>query len=66
LVAGSNNNVNVLNQSPLFIDMLKREAPNANFMMNEHEYNQGYYLVDGIYPRCPMFVETIPLPQTLE
>lgn len=38
-VEGSRNNVN----------MLKGEAPNENIMVNGHEYNEGYYLVDGIY-----------------
>lgn len=44
-VAGSNNNVNVLNQSSLFIGVLKGEAPNVNFMINGHEYSQEYYLL---------------------
>lgn len=50
-VVESNNDVNVLNQSPLFIGVLKREAPNVNFKMGGHDYKQGYYLADGIYPR---------------
>ena len=49
-VAGSNNNVNVLNQSSLFIGVLKGEAPNVNFKVNGHEYNLGYYLTNGISP----------------
>jgi hypothetical protein len=32
-VAGSNNDVNVLNQSSLFTGVLKGEAPNVNFMV---------------------------------
>jgi hypothetical protein len=38
-VAGSNNDINVLNRSSLFTDMLKGEAPNVNFMVNEHDHN---------------------------
>jgi hypothetical protein len=38
-VAGSNNDVNVLNQSLLFTDVLKGEAPNMKFMMDGHKYN---------------------------
>lgn len=62
-VAGSNNDINVLNQSPLFIE-LKGEAPRVQYTVNERRYNTGYYLVDGIYPEWAAFVKTIPLPQT--
>ena len=55
-VAGSNNDVNRFDQSMLFTGVLKGEAPNVNFMVNEHEYKQGYYLADGIYSRWSMFV----------
>ncbi|XP_044957328.1 uncharacterized protein LOC123408239 [Hordeum vulgare subsp. vulgare] len=63
-VAGSNNDINVLNQSPLFIEELKGEAPRVQYTVNERRYNTGYYLVDGIYPEWAAFVKTIPLPQT--
>lgn len=63
-VAGSNNDMNVFNQSPLFIDVLKDEASHMNFMVNGHEYKQRYYLGDGIYPRRPVFMKTVLLPQT--
>ncbi|XP_071688548.1 uncharacterized protein [Rutidosis leptorrhynchoides] len=48
--AGANNNVNVLNQSPLFDDIKNGNAPFAPFTVNENEYTNGYYLTDGIYP----------------
>jgi hypothetical protein len=38
-VARSINNVYVLNQFLLFTDVLKREVPNVNFIVNEHECN---------------------------
>lgn len=41
-VVGSNNTVNMINQSLLFTNVLKEEAPNMNFMLNGYEYNQGY------------------------
>lgn len=50
LIEESNNDVNVLNESSLFTDMLKEEVPNVNFTVNRHEYNQWYYLADGICP----------------
>ena len=49
-VAGSNNDKNVLDQSPIFDDMLQGKAPDAPFHVNGHLYKFGYYLADGIYP----------------
>ena len=63
-IAGSNNDINVLNQSPLFIKQLKGQAPQVNFFVNDKEYQLGYYLVDGIYPEWAAFVKTISMPQT--
>jgi len=63
-VAGSNNDLNVLNQSPLFLDALKGEAPQVQFSVNANEYRTGYYLADGIYPEWAAFMKSITLPQT--
>ncbi|KAI4971907.1 hypothetical protein ZWY2020_002821 [Hordeum vulgare] len=63
-IAGSNNDLNVLNQSPLFFDALKGEAPQVQFSVNGNEYSTSYYLGDGIYPEWAAFMKTIPLPQT--
>lgn len=49
-VAGSNNDINVLDQSPIFDDMLMGKAPDAPFQVNGNQYRYGYYLTDGIYP----------------
>ena len=54
----------MLNQSPLFIEELKGEAPQVQFTVNGTQYDKGYYLADGIYPEWAVFVKTIPLPQT--
>ncbi|XP_003581437.1 uncharacterized protein LOC100824964 [Brachypodium distachyon] len=62
-VAGSNNDINVLNQSPLFTTVLQGRAPPVEFTVNGRQYDMGYYLVDGIYPEWAAFVKSIPLPQ---
>ena len=49
-VAGGNNDLNVLYQSPLFDDKMLGKAPNCSFQLNGEEYKHGYYLADGIYP----------------
>nr|XP_043639042.1 uncharacterized protein LOC122610112 [Erigeron canadensis] len=61
-VAGSKNDINVLNQSPLFNPFEDGTAPLVPFTVNGTEYRYPYYLVDGIYPRYAMFVKTIQHP----
>jgi len=61
---GSNNDLNVLNQSPLFTQVLQGRAPEVKFTINGSEYNMGYYLADGIYPEWATFLKTITLPLT--
>jgi hypothetical protein len=63
-IPGSNNDLNVLNQSPLFTQVLQGRAPEVKFTINGSEYNMGYYLADGIYPEWATFVKTITLPLT--
>jgi hypothetical protein len=63
-VARSNNDINILNQSPLFTDVLRGQAPVVNFMVNGHKYNKGYYLADSIDPSWSVFIKGIPLPQS--
>ena len=57
-MAGANNDINVLDNSPLFDDILANEAPRAPYMLNGHRYERGYYLADGIYPRWSTFVKS--------
>ena len=58
--AGSNNDINVLNQSTIFTEVLQGRAPEVQFMVNGNEYNRGYYLTDGIYPEWVTFVKSLP------
>ncbi|XP_071740309.1 uncharacterized protein [Rutidosis leptorrhynchoides] len=48
--AGSNNDINVLNQSNLFTELLAGEAPPCTFTVNGCTFDKSYYLADGIYP----------------
>ncbi|XP_012700993.1 uncharacterized protein LOC105913482 [Setaria italica] len=62
--AGSQNDLNVLNKSPLFIDVIKGEAPKVHYIVNGNQYEMGYYLGDRIYPEWAVIVKTISSPQT--
>jgi hypothetical protein len=61
--AGSQNDINVLNKSPLFIQAIKGEAPTAHYNINGTQYDIGYYLADKIYPEWAVFVKTVTAPQ---
>ncbi|XP_020258227.1 uncharacterized protein LOC109834602 [Asparagus officinalis] len=60
---GSLNDINVLDRSPIFDDIESGEAPWVNFTVNGREYNLAYYLADEIYPKWPVFVQSIQMPQ---
>jgi predicted MPP superfamily phosphohydrolase len=62
----SNNDINVLNKSDLFVNQLRGEAPEVEFFVNGRRYTQPYYLADGIYPDWAVFVKSIQKPQTGE
>ncbi|KAI5350238.1 hypothetical protein L3X38_003129 [Prunus dulcis] len=59
-VARSQNDLNVLGQSPVFNDVLRGQDPNITYQVNNTVYQTGYYLADGIYPRWTTFVKSIP------
>jgi hypothetical protein len=47
----------------LFVEQLRGEAPKVQYSINGREYNIGYYLADGIYPKWPVFMKSIQKPQ---
>ncbi|KAL5737023.1 hypothetical protein ACOSQ2_031811 [Xanthoceras sorbifolium] len=55
----SNNDINVLEASHLFSNLAEGLAPPAHYVIQGKEYNTGYYLTDGIYPKWSTLVQTI-------
>ena len=60
---GTLNDINVLNRSPVFDDILQGRGPRLEYVVNGHMYNLAYYLIDGIYPKWSTFIQSISLPQ---
>ncbi|XP_071701596.1 uncharacterized protein [Rutidosis leptorrhynchoides] len=57
IVEGLNNDINVLNASPIFNSIKDGTAPPSPFDVNGRHYERGYYLGDGIYPDWAMLVK---------
>nr|GEW63343.1 protein ALP1-like [Tanacetum cinerariifolium] len=60
-VVGANNDINVLDNSPLFDDLLNDTAPVVSYVVNGFGYEKGYYLADGIYPQWVTFVKSFTI-----
>ena len=48
-ISGSNNDINMLDSSPMFDDILNDRTLEENYMINGNNYTIEYYLADGIY-----------------
>uniref|UniRef100_A0A0D3AZC5 Uncharacterized protein n=1 Tax=Brassica oleracea var. oleracea TaxID=109376 RepID=A0A0D3AZC5_BRAOL len=60
---GTLNDINVLDRSPVFDDIIQGRAPQVTYTVNGREYHLAYYLTDGIYPRWTTFIQSIREPQ---
>ncbi|GJY71365.1 ALP1-like protein isoform X1 [Tanacetum coccineum] len=60
-VAGANNDINVLDTSLLFDDLLDDKAHVAPYVVNGVGFEKGYYLADGIYPQWATFVKSFTI-----
>ncbi|XP_056842963.1 uncharacterized protein LOC130495572 [Raphanus sativus] len=60
---GTLNDINILDRSHVFDDIIDGIAPQVNFSVNGREYHLAYYLTDGIYPKWASFIQSIRLPQ---
>ncbi|CAH9075034.1 unnamed protein product [Cuscuta epithymum] len=65
-MAGTNNDVTVLDRSPLFDDLVNDIAPPCDFTIQGHQYKMGYYLSDGIYPQYATLIQTISQPTSMK
>jgi hypothetical protein len=45
---GSHNDINGLDQSPLFSTLANGTAPNVSYNINGHAYQMGYYFADSM------------------
>ena len=60
---GTNNDINVLESSHLMSNLTQGIAPPAHYVIQGKEYNMGYYLADGIYPKWSTIVQSIHEPR---
>ncbi|XP_021971081.1 uncharacterized protein LOC110866035 [Helianthus annuus] len=62
-IPGSNNDINILQNSEVFDDVIKGIGPDTRFTVSGVEYRRGYYLVDGIYPQYSTLLKRVGILQ---
>nr|GEV62746.1 protein ALP1-like isoform X1 [Tanacetum cinerariifolium] len=66
LQMSANNDINVLDNSSLFDDLLNDTTPVLLYVVNGVGYEKGYYLADGIYPKWATFVKSFTVANDAE
>ncbi|KAL5773096.1 hypothetical protein ACOSQ2_013020 [Xanthoceras sorbifolium] len=61
-MAGSHNDLNVLEHSLLFDNIIYGRHTPINYEVNGHQYTMGYFLTDGIYSRWATLIQSISHP----
>ncbi|KAL5787445.1 hypothetical protein ACOSP7_004394 [Xanthoceras sorbifolium] len=56
-MAGSHNDLNVLEHLPLFDNIIYGRHTPVNYEVNGHQYTMGYFLIDGIYLRWVTLIQ---------
>lgn len=57
-VPGSNNDINVNDQSPLWSEIATGKFPCGKYFIGTQEMDQYYYTSDNIYPQYPVFIQS--------
>jgi hypothetical protein len=60
---GGNNDINVLDNSPLIGNILRGYGSDIRFEVNGRQYSKYYLLTDGIYLPWSCFMQPIHFPQ---
>ncbi|XP_020254641.1 uncharacterized protein LOC109831671 [Asparagus officinalis] len=50
ILPGDLNDINVLERSSVFSQVVEGHGPTVNYIVNGHEYTMGYYLADAFLP----------------
>ena len=59
---GSNNDLNVLDASPILSECLDDDTSKVEYEVKGQKYSHPYWLADGIYPELKCFVKTFANP----